>query len=51
MLAALIALAIALPRWRRRRRAGGEPATTARGPTLSAADARRLDEDLARYGV
>jgi cytochrome c-type biogenesis protein CcmH len=52
VLAALAALAIALPRWRRRRPppgdddAGGEDA-----PALSAADARRLDEDLARFGA
>ncbi|MGB2712046.1 MAG: cytochrome c-type biogenesis protein CcmH [Conexibacter sp.] len=42
--AALLALAFALPRWRGRTRA-----TEALGPELSAEDARRLDEDLARY--
>jgi cytochrome c-type biogenesis protein CcmH len=54
VLAAALALAIALPRWRRRRRvadaeaeAGGEDAV----PALSAADQRRLDEDLARFGA
>jgi cytochrome c-type biogenesis protein CcmH len=48
VLAALIALAIAIPRWRRRRPpAGSEDA----GPGLSAADSRRLDEDLARFGA
>jgi cytochrome c-type biogenesis protein CcmH len=52
LLAALAALAIALPRWRRRRPppgdddAGGED-----GPALSAADTRRLDDDLARFGA
>ncbi|MDQ6729820.1 MAG: cytochrome c-type biogenesis protein CcmH [Actinomycetota bacterium] len=45
-----VSLAVALPRWRRRTRAatwgdGGRPAPT---PALSADDARRLDEDLAR---
>ena len=49
VVAALIALLVALlPRWRARQRAealAGAP----RGPDLSAADSRRLDEDLARY--
>jgi cytochrome c-type biogenesis protein CcmH len=39
-------LALLLPRWRRRPPAG--PAAAA--PALSSADARRLDDDLARYG-
>ncbi len=40
-------LVVLLPRWRRRARAGAaEPAT---GPALSAADAARLDTDLARF--
>jgi cytochrome c-type biogenesis protein CcmH len=50
---ALIALLAALlPRWRRRARGTGARAG-AHGPAppLSAADARRLDEDLARYDV
>ena len=38
-------LALLLPRWRRRAPAGPAPA-----PPLSSADARRLDEDLGRYG-
>jgi cytochrome c-type biogenesis protein CcmH len=45
-------LVIALPRWRRRTRAAtlsGSPA--AAGPDLSASDARRVEEDLARYDV
>jgi cytochrome c-type biogenesis protein CcmH/NrfF len=49
----LVALVAALlPRWRRRGRDGGDddrgrpPA-----PTLSSAETRRLDEDLARYDV
>jgi cytochrome c-type biogenesis protein CcmH len=49
VLAALVALAIAIPRWRRRRPpAGGDDDG---GPGLSATDARRLDEDLARFGA
>jgi cytochrome c-type biogenesis protein CcmH len=43
---ALVLLAFALPRWRRR-----TPTASPTGPTLSAEDARRLDEDLARYDV
>ena len=46
---ALIALLVALlPRWRRRGRAD-EAFAAAHAPPLSDADARRLDEDLARY--
>jgi cytochrome c-type biogenesis protein CcmH len=42
-------LAFALPRWRRRTRAAAnEPTATA--PPPDPADARRLDEDLARFG-
>ena len=48
VLAALVALAIAIPRWRRRRPPGGSEDTE---PGLSAADTRRLDEDLARFGA
>ena len=47
-LAALIALAIAIPRWRRRRPAAGEEDPE---PGLSAADTRRLNEDMARFGA
>jgi cytochrome c-type biogenesis protein CcmH len=43
--AALIALALAVPRWRRR----GRSDRPAAEPALSTADRRRLDEDLARY--
>jgi cytochrome c-type biogenesis protein CcmH len=42
---ALALVALALGRWRRPPRDRPAPAT----PALSAADARRLDEDLARY--
>jgi cytochrome c-type biogenesis protein CcmH len=52
VLAALAALAIALPRWRRRRPAAGDDSDDGDGtPPLDAADARRLDEDLARFGA
>jgi cytochrome c-type biogenesis protein CcmH len=51
VLAALAALAIALPRWRRRRPAGRDDDDGDDGPPMSAADARRLDEDLARFGA
>ena len=47
-LAALIALGIAIPRWRRRRPPAGEEDTE---PGLSAADTRRLNEDMARFGA
>ena len=47
----LAGLALLVPRWRRRPAAGMTRAGDADpgGPDLSAADARRLDEDLARY--
>jgi len=46
LIAALVAsLAVFVPRWRR----PGPATAAALGPTLDAADARRLDEDLARY--
>ena len=44
-------LAALLPRWRRRGRDRGDGSPRPRPPTLSAADERRLDEDLARYDV
>jgi cytochrome c-type biogenesis protein CcmH/NrfF len=44
-------LATLLPRWRRRGRDRGAERARARAPALSAADERRLDEDLARYDV
>jgi cytochrome c-type biogenesis protein CcmH len=49
VLAALIALAIAIPRWRRRRPPAGSEDDAV--PGLSAADTRRLDEDMARFGA
>ncbi len=48
LLALLVAgLALLLPRWRARERDGA--AVAADEPALSGAEARRLDEDLARY--
>jgi cytochrome c-type biogenesis protein CcmH len=49
VIAALIALAIGLPRWRRRKRDGGDGGSEGGGPVLSADDAQRLDADLASY--
>lgn len=43
---AVALLAVLLPRWRRRSRA---PAPAAAGAPLDAADAQRLDEELARF--
>ena len=45
--AVLAALAIVVPRWRRRPQ--GPASAVPAGPSLDAADARRLEEDLARY--
>jgi cytochrome c-type biogenesis protein CcmH/NrfF len=42
----LAALAVVVPRWRRRGPAG---APQAAGPALDAVDARRLEDDMARY--
>jgi cytochrome c-type biogenesis protein CcmH/NrfF len=47
----LALLAALLPRWRRRGREGGDEPDQPQAPTLSSAEARRLDEDLARYDV
>ena len=47
----LALLAALLPRWRRRGRDGGDELSEPRAPALSSAEARRLDEDLARYDV
>jgi cytochrome c-type biogenesis protein CcmH len=44
----IAALAITLPRWRRRTRAA-RPTTAAEGPALDPIDARRLEDELARY--
>jgi cytochrome c-type biogenesis protein CcmH/NrfF len=42
-------LALLLPRWRRRAGGPASGALAPDGPELSATDARRLDQDLARY--
>jgi cytochrome c-type biogenesis protein CcmH len=47
--ALLVALALLLPRWRRRAGGPASEALAPAGPELSPADARRLDQDLARY--
>ena len=50
VLAGLVLLVVALPRWRRRTRAAAAAGSAATpGPSLSDEDASRLDEDLARY--
>ena len=45
VLALLAALALLLPRWRRR-----TPAPATAGPQISESDMKRLDEDLERFG-
>jgi cytochrome c-type biogenesis protein CcmH len=47
VLAGVVILAITLPKWRRRARARAATPAPA-GPALDSADARRLNEDLAR---
>lgn len=49
VLAILAALAVALPRWRRNRNATAAAAAPAGTPALDPADARRLDDELARF--
>ena len=49
VVAALIAVALLLPRWRRRRAVQAGPRDDA--PELSATEARRLEQDLARYDL
>ena len=51
LLAALAALAVLLPRWRRRARRESDAADRPASPELSSADAQRLAEDLARYDI
>jgi cytochrome c-type biogenesis protein CcmH len=50
VLLALVAGAVVLPRWRAKNR-DDRAIPAADGPRLTDADARRLDEDLARYDV
>ena len=48
----LLTVLLLLPRWRARRREAEAAGPTAAEPTeLSPADARRLDQDLARYDL
>jgi cytochrome c-type biogenesis protein CcmH/NrfF len=47
----VVTLMLLLPRWRARRRDGATGDAAAAAPELSAADARRLDQDLARYDL
>jgi cytochrome c-type biogenesis protein CcmH len=47
--ALIVGLLLVLPRWRRRRPPPGPGDSDA--PTLSPADARRLDDELARFGA
>ena len=49
VVAGVALLAFTLPKWRRRARAAAATPLPA-GPRLDAGDARRLDEDLRRYG-
>ncbi|HEY3187434.1 MAG TPA: cytochrome c-type biogenesis protein CcmH [Solirubrobacteraceae bacterium] len=50
VLALIAGLVVLVPRWRRRSRAAAAAAPAADvAPALSAADARRLEEDIARY--
>src|SRR5205823_3503503 len=51
ILAAAIAIAIGLRRWRRAGRRGGGPPSAEGGPPLDPDDAERLDADLARYDL
>ena len=52
VVAGLVAtLVLLLPRWRARRRDAEASATGTATPDLSPADARRLDQDLARYDL
>ncbi|MGI8715452.1 MAG: cytochrome c-type biogenesis protein [Solirubrobacteraceae bacterium] len=48
LLLGIIMLVITIPRWRRRTREAAAVAPASSHPELSADDARRLDEDLAR---
>ena len=49
LLVGVVTLAVALPKWRRRARARAASASTS-GAALAPPDARRLDDELARYG-
>jgi cytochrome c-type biogenesis protein CcmH len=43
-------LALLLPKWRRRSKANATTTTASPEPSIATADARRLDEELRRYG-
>jgi cytochrome c-type biogenesis protein CcmH len=43
-------LALLLPKWRRRSKANATTTTATPEPSIATADARRLDEELRRYG-
>ena len=43
-------LALLLPKWRRRSKANAVARTASPEPSIATADARRLDEELRRYG-
>ena len=49
LLLAAVAVAMTLPRWRRRRPGGGDEQELAPPAELAPADAHRLERDLARY--
>jgi cytochrome c-type biogenesis protein CcmH len=49
VVAGAVLLVILLPRWRRRTRAATAAASTHGAPNLTSADARRLNEELARF--
>jgi cytochrome c-type biogenesis protein CcmH len=51
VLLALVALAVALPRWRRRTRERHGEGDTDEFPAISPADVARLDQDLARFDL
>ncbi len=50
LIAGAAILAVSLPRWRRHARARAAASPAASAPALDPADARRLDEDLGRFG-
>jgi cytochrome c-type biogenesis protein CcmH len=49
VIAGVAILLVALPRWRRRTRAAAAAGAPAAGGVLSAADERRLEDELSRY--
>jgi cytochrome c-type biogenesis protein CcmH len=50
LIAAIGMLVLLLPRWRRRSKAAGAANGSVPEPSIASADARRLDEELRRYG-